>query len=77
MEMNYLFTVWLQVSVGDELFQELRERVFFIFLPTMHFGVLSQIFNIGSLFILGCQPCDKINDSHGEGKLPQDCNEIN
>lgn len=76
MEMNYLSTL-----VADECWRSVVQkswgRGFFIFLPTMYFGVLSQIFNIGSLFTLGCQPCNTINDAHSEGKLPEDCNEIN
>lgn len=57
MEMNYLSTVWLQMSVGGQLFKRFGEEVFFfIFLPNIHFGVLSQSFNIGNLFILSWQP---------------------
>ena len=77
MAMNYLSTVWLQMSVGGQLFKRIGGEGYFIFLPTMYFGVLSQIFNIGSLLTLGCQPCNTINDAHGEGKLSEDCNEIN
>lgn len=57
MEMNYLSTVWLQMSVGGQLFKRFGEEVFFlIFLPNIHFGVLSQSFNISNLFTLSCQP---------------------
>lgn len=76
MEMNYLSTVWLQISVGGQLFKRVGGEDFFIFLPTMYFGILSQIFHMGSLFALDCQPCNTINDSHSEGNLSEDCHEI-
>lgn len=77
MEMNYLSTVWLQMCGGSQLFKTVGGEVSFIFLPTMYFGVLSQIFNINSLFSLVFQSCNKINDSYCEGKLSEGCSEIN
>lgn len=68
MEMNYLSTVWLQMCGGSQLFKTVGGETSFIFLP-IYFGVLSQIFNIDSLFILVFQSCNTINDSHCEGKL--------
>lgn len=50
MEMNYLSTVWLQMCGGSQLFKTVGGKVSFVFLPTICFGVLSQIFNIDSLF---------------------------
>jgi len=53
MEMNYLSTVLLQMSVGGQLFKRVGGEVFFIFFSAVYFGVLSQIFNNSSLFTLG------------------------
>lgn len=60
MEMNYLSAVWLQMCGGNQ-FKTAEREVSFAFLPTIYFGVLSQIFNIGSLFTLVFQSCNTIN----------------
>lgn len=77
MEMNYLSTVWLQMSVGGQLFKRFGEEVFFlIFLPNIHFGVLSQSFNISNLFTLLPTVVGSHNGSHSKDELSEDCSEI-
>lgn len=77
MEINSLSTVWLQMRGESQLFKIVGGKVSFTFLPTIYFGVLSQISNISSLFTLVFQSCNTINDSYCEGKLSEGYGEIN
>lgn len=75
MEMNYLSTVWLHMSVGGQLFKRAGGEGFFYLLANHEFLSTETNFQHSQFMYSWLPTMCIIHDPHSERKLSEDCSE--